>query len=128
MGAHPRLADEVAEPERPARAEWMVRGKQDADRVIEERHELDLGGHGLGLEIVLADDRHVEGSGTQAAQRGAAIHERIDDHHLRMALPQHGARLGGEVHERAEEGPEADPAAAQPGHLGDLLLGPARGA
>ena len=40
-----------------------------------------------------------------------------------MALPQHGARLGGEVHERAEEGPEADPAAAQPGHLGDLLLG-----
>ena len=37
--------------------------------------------------------------------------------------PRHGARLGGEVHERAEEGPEADAAAAQPGHLGDLLLG-----
>jgi hypothetical protein len=123
VGADPGLVDEVGEPEPLTRGEAMVGGEQDADTILEERDQLDLVGHRLGLEVVLADDRHVELSPREAPQRGAPIDERIDDHELGMAATESGARLGREVDQRGEEGAEPHAAAAQPDQLGHLLLG-----
>jgi hypothetical protein len=121
--ANPCLGAEVVELERRPCRQRMVGGKQHADRVLEERHQLDLAGRRLGLEVVLVHDRHVELAGRQPPERLAAIDERVDDHEPGVPASEHSAGLRGEVDERGEEGAEADPAATQPGDLGDLLLG-----
>jgi hypothetical protein len=83
MRTDPGLAGQLGGPDGTRPGEPMATRQQDAQRIVEQRDQLDPGRHGGGLEGVLEHDRDVQLGGRQAAEcRGA-----VDEH----VLTEHGA-------------------------------------
>jgi hypothetical protein len=97
--------------------------QQHPGRVGEQRHQLDVGWGRVGLEAVLEHQRQVELPGGQLPEGGAPVDQLVLDGQVGQAGLRERRHRGREQGEGGEEGAEPDPAAAQPGQLGQLLLG-----
>jgi hypothetical protein len=123
MGPDPGVASEVLDGQQGPAGQPVAGREQDPGRVGEQRHQLDVVGRRVGLEAVLEHQGHVQLPGGQPPEGGAAVDQLVLHRELGQPGLGEGAHLGGELGEGGEEGAQADPAAAQPGQLGQLLGG-----
>ena len=103
--------------------ERMVGGEDHVVGVLHQRRELEVRGERARHRVVVVDEREVDLSGAQ--QRAGLVGLGLDHAqlHLRVATVEDGHGLRHERGAGTLEAGEAQPAAAQPGDRGQLLLG-----
>lgn len=126
MWPDPCLGRQVGERDHLPPRQPVSARKEDAQRIVEHRDELDLLGGRLGVVRGLEDDGDVEVPGSETAKGRRPIDELVGKRDVWVAGVETRTDLRREVHERREERAQADFTAAQPGKLGDLPLGQGR--